>query len=58
MTGPLCAEIYSWEKRGEGNSVRPAQVCDAHWVLSQLISVSELFMTERSGPAQQGEARL
>jgi hypothetical protein len=26
--------------------------------LSQLISVSELFMTERSGPAQQGEARL
>ena len=26
--------------------------------LSQLISVSELFMTEQSGPAQQGEARL
>ena len=34
------------------------QYSDAYWVLSQLISVSELFMTERSGPAQQGEARM
>ena len=50
--------IFGSIKRAAPRQFRRRAKPKAYWGQSPLISVSQLFMTERGGPAQQGGGRL